>query len=165
MKFQDLFLVGMKRELPEIETPTGLILNLGAGNTEMLGTVPLDYPSWDATRDPIPYGDGAVDHIFAFHFLEHLSGVDVIRVLREAQRVLRPGGTMLVVVPHRLSQMAFHDLDHKSFWCEETWRTLFSTPYYDKNRESPWKLRISFNLLAGLNERNLALFTQLVREP
>lgn len=70
---------------------------------------------------------------------------------------------MTIVVPHRLGAIAFQDLDHKSFWTEESWKTLFTNPHYDKNRELPWKFDIKFNAIIGIVERNLALMTQLVR--
>jgi SAM-dependent methyltransferase len=123
----------------------------------------LDLPEWDGQYGLLPYGDGRVDAIYAFHFFEHLSGAQAITMLRECERVLRFGGILTTVTPHRLGSMAFHDLDHKSFWSEDTWKTLLGTPWYDKNREVPWKLRLGFNMIAGLNERNLCLMSQLVK--
>lgn len=168
MTIQRLFQMGMKRFVPELLPPVfnhngGEALNLGAGNSSIAGADSLDLPAWDAERDPIPREDGSVTTIFAFHFFEHLSGVNVIRVLRECERVLAFGGTLNVVVPHRLSQMAFQDIDHKSFWTEETWKILFDNPHYDKNREGMWKLAVHANLIIGIAERNLALMTQLVK--
>lgn len=164
MKFQTFFALGMKRSLPDLpELDTLPVLNLGAGNVASNGwwTEALDYPEWDASLGIIPRDSDSIGAVLAFHFLEHLNGREAIAILREIERVLVPGGSAFIVVPHRLSQMAYHDLDHKSFWTEETWKTLFSTPYYDKNREVPWRLAIEFNLIAGIVERNLALFTVL----
>ena len=158
-----LFELGMKFLPNEIIVPTGTVLNLGCGNSHIPGTIGLDLPSWDAEQDPIPYENESVDGIYAFHFLEHLSGKDTINILAECQRVLKVGGVMTVCVPHRLGAMAFQDLDHKSFWTEESWKTLFTNGYYDKNREKPWKFDIRFNMIMGRNERNLALFTQLAK--
>lgn len=46
----------------------------------------------------LPFGDGTVDNLFAGEVLEHLR-VDVAhRVLREARRVLRPGGVIRLCV-------------------------------------------------------------------
>jgi len=144
--------------------PQGVILNLGAGNSHVFGTIALDLPQWNAEHEPIPYKKESVDGIYAFHFLEHLRGEHVIEVLRECERVLKPGGVMTIVVPHRLGAMAFQDIDHKSYFTEETWKTLFDNPHYNKNREYEWKFQVNFNLICGLNERNLALFTQLIRQ-
>jgi SAM-dependent methyltransferase len=170
MSVQELFQLGMKRKLETIFEPSSvsppkqpLVLNLGSGNSPMPQTVSLDYPAWNAECDPLPYDEGEVDAIYAFHFFEHLSGKHVIELLRECQRVLRRGGLLTVVIPHRLGQMAYQDLDHKSYWTEETWRVLFSNPYYNKNREEPWKFLVSFNAIVGVNERNLALCSQLIK--
>jgi len=163
MTIEMLFLLGMKRYLGELKAPSGLVYDVGCGNNPVKGAKPLDYPEWDAEVDAFPEPDGSVGGIYAFHFLEHLDGKAAIRVLREFERVLVPGGLLTVVVPHRLGSMAFQDLDHKSFWTEDSWKTLFSNPNYDKNREAPWKFEVDFNAIIGINERNLALCSQLRR--
>jgi predicted SAM-dependent methyltransferase len=48
---------------------------------------------------PLAYADGSVDAIYAGHVLEHLPPWDVAVFLAECYRVLRPGGTLTVVVP------------------------------------------------------------------
>ena len=171
MKFQELFKMGMDREVGEIknfEAPRyklaqdhhalPVVLNLGAGEKHISGSIPLDYPEWDADKDPILYNDSTVDGIYAFHFLEHVK--EPVRVLQEMQRVLRVGGLVNIVVPYYTSQMYAHDLDHKHPFCEDTWKILFRNPYYDKNKIE-WKFKENFNMIAGIVERNLALFTQL----
>jgi len=165
LNIQTLFALGMKRDVCQlIEPDHTLAINVGAGHQQIAPNVQnLDYPAWDARSGVLPYGSGTVTSIYAFHFLEHLTGAEAIAMLREFQRVLVVGGTVQIVVPHYKSAMAFHDLDHKAFFTEDTWRTLFSTPYYDKNRELPWKFDVHVNLLIGVVERNLALMTQLVK--
>jgi SAM-dependent methyltransferase len=44
--------------------------------------------------------DSSVDAVFASNLLEHLSLVAVEQTLREVHRVLRPGGTLLVLQPN-----------------------------------------------------------------
>ncbi len=51
----------------------------------------------DITKEKVPLPQGSVDHVLLFNILEHLSGHDV--VLKEVQRVLRPGGTLLGSIP------------------------------------------------------------------
>ena len=47
----------------------------------------------------IPFKDNSVDFIFTSHFLEHLFKGDAENFLREAVRVLKPGGKIRVSVP------------------------------------------------------------------
>lgn len=42
----------------------------------------------------LPWPDGAIDHVYMMWFIEHLR--DGLPVLREARRVLRPGGTAAI---------------------------------------------------------------------
>ena len=162
MNLSDLFSLGMDREIPELsECLHGLAINVGDGNKHISGAVSVDYPDWDADSDPLPFSDGSVGTVWAFHFLEHCR--EPVMVLQEFQRVLSPGGVANIVVPYYTSQMQAHDLDHKNSFCEETWRTLFSTPYYNKN-DIRWEFDIGTNVIMGVAERNLALVTQLRRK-
>lgn len=135
-------------------------LNLGGGNKEIDGAVNLQFPDWNAETDKIPYPDGSIDEIHAYHFLEHIDNVPF--VLTECQRVLKEGGHMNILVPYFKGGMAFQDLDHKRFYTEDTWRILFNNQYYDKNRID-WRLKVHLNIVVGLNQKDLALFTQLVK--
>jgi SAM-dependent methyltransferase len=163
MTIQELFKMGMKRDLSEIREPgPGEVLDLGAGNEGIDWATPLDLPGWDAELCDIPRKDESVAAIYAFHFFEHFTGRRAIKLLRECERVLVPGGVLTIVVPHRLGSMAFHDLDHKSFWCEDTLKTLLGNPYYDKHGE--WKMSVTFSMIAGVVERNLCLMAQLVKD-
>lgn len=44
-------------------------------------------------------GDGEFDAVYTSHALEHLNTHDAAQALREFQRILRPGGFALVIVP------------------------------------------------------------------
>lgn len=55
----------------------------------------LDYN--DITK--LEFGDGVVDLIYASHVLEYFDRDDVVLVLKEWYRVLKPGGTIRVAVP------------------------------------------------------------------
>ena len=50
-----------------------------------------------ALGDQLPLAAGALDFLVARHNLEHY--VDLVAVLREWHRVVRPGGTFIAVVP------------------------------------------------------------------
>lgn len=135
-------------------------LNLGAGKKGIGGTIPLDWPKWDAEEDEIPWPNESIGGIVAYHFLEHLK--DPRPVLRECSRVLIPGAPLNIVVPHYLGTIAFQDLDHKTYWTSETFRTLLDNPYYDKDHDG-FSFRLGANLIMGLSERNLMLVSQLIK--
>lgn len=161
MNIQEIIKYGLDRDIEEpAEFPNGMLLNVGAGNKVIPNLISIDYPEWDADTDSIPYPADYFAGIHCYHFLEHVR--HPIKVLQEFQRVLIPGGIVNILVPYYTSQMQHHDLDHKNFFCEETWRVLFGNPYYDKNK-IVWELKVHFNLIVGIVERNLSLFTQLIK--
>ena len=65
--------------------------------TESAIGVELDYPGYDGVRLPVP--DASQDTVLAAHVLEHI--LDYKPVLREWLRVLKLGGFLVVMVPHR----------------------------------------------------------------
>lgn len=80
-------------------------LNLGAGESRKEGYLHVDWSLLagpDIVHDlnvfPYPFDDSSIDEIFASHILEHLDRP--FEVMREFHRVLRPGGELIVKVPH-----------------------------------------------------------------
>lgn len=53
---------------------------------------------WDITRG-LPFPDSCIHGIFTEHCLEHFSLSTAVEILKECRRILRPGGTLRVVVP------------------------------------------------------------------
>lgn len=101
-------------ELPEeyVQGDGRIKLNIGCAWTMFYGWQNLDVidargfaQSFHYTfkqhdvRQGIPYQTGVVDRIFTHHFLEHLTYEEIKRFLKEARRVIRPDGTMRIVVP------------------------------------------------------------------
>lgn len=166
---QDLFMLGMKREIKPLLPikKGGLAFDLGASGTKVAeGAIPLGLPDWRFPLHPIPAEDESVDTIHAYHFLEHLAGEDAIALLVEAQRVLKKGGVFQFCIPYYKSNIASHDLTHKSFWTETTFQNLFRNQFYDPTAGSvaEWKLSIHAVFIMGIVERNIALLGQLVKE-
>ena len=160
MNIQDRFLIGMKRKIPQMLPDHGVQIELGPGNSPLVGVdFPLEYPKWDANKDPIPFESGTIDVIHMYHFLEHVN--DPVMVLKECERVLEKGGHINIVVPYWKSELAIEDLDHKNLFCEGTWDNIFYNSGYDKGID--WNLSVHFNIIIGVVERNLCLMTQLVK--
>lgn len=62
----------------------------------------LELHRFDAERDVWPFGDAAFDVVVCMELLEHLC-YSPAHVLHEANRVLRPGGTLLLTTPNALN--------------------------------------------------------------
>jgi ubiquinone/menaquinone biosynthesis C-methylase UbiE len=106
--------------------PGTRLLEIGCGVGAVLGTLGTTYPgvhltgvdiepdqiafaqahlvSLDVRADlrvadgrRLPYEDGTFDHVWMMWVLEHMSEEDAVAVLREARRVLVPGGTITAI--------------------------------------------------------------------
>lgn len=76
-------------------------LNLGCGNKKVEGFIGVDIKDADITSDirKLPFCDGEIDEIMAIHVCEHLFINEIVFVVREWLRVLKPGGTMALELP------------------------------------------------------------------
>jgi predicted SAM-dependent methyltransferase len=80
-------------------------LHLGCGKRHIPGFIhidAIDYPHVDhvSSIDALSFiSDDSVDLIYTCHVLEHFKRKDVIRVLKEWYRILRPGGVVRISVP------------------------------------------------------------------
>jgi hypothetical protein len=167
MDFQGLFKIGLDRPLPGLFEPhPGPAFDLGASGKKVArGAIGLGLPNWSFPRDPIPCDDGKASIIHAYHFMEHLPGETAIILLKEVQRALMVGGLFQFCIPYAKAEIAFKDLTHKSFWTESSFRMLMNNPYYDPTAaDFKWRLRVHFQVIAGIVERNLCLMGQLVKE-
>jgi len=50
-------------------------------------------------RKPLPLPSGSADHILCSHFLEHVYPGEAKEILTDFNRVLKPGGTLHIIVP------------------------------------------------------------------
>ncbi len=80
-------------------------LNLGCGETKKDGYVNVDWSALvhpdvvhDLNKLPYPFSDNSFDLIEAYHVLEHLD--KPFLVMAEFHRILAPGGTLHIKVPH-----------------------------------------------------------------
>lgn len=106
------------------------ILDLGCGNKKRFGAIGIDFNSRTAAdivhnlnHFPYPLDDCSFDEIYLDNTLEHLD--DVIRVMEEVYRILKPGGLVKVIAPYFRSLWASIDPTHKHFF------TIESFAYFD----------------------------------
>jgi predicted SAM-dependent methyltransferase len=80
-------------------------LHFGCGPRILPNWVNIDgwpFPGIDIATDlrqPLPFNDASCQLIFTEHVFEHIDADFRLPVLREFRRVLRPGGTLRIVVP------------------------------------------------------------------
>lgn len=96
-------------------------LDVGCGGRKLPGAKGMDrlpLPGVDIVHDfdqmPWPLAEHSFDLVFFNHALEHAT--DVVSVLHEAHRVLKPDGRLVVQVPYFRSTDAFADPTHKHFF-------------------------------------------------
>lgn len=103
------------------------ILDIGCGATKQQeGAIGVDLrpgPGVDVVCDleqGLPFPEDDVDHVYAVHFLEHVR--DLIGLMNEIHRVLKPDGVLHVLVPHHLSVNAVADPTHVRYFHPKTFK-------------------------------------------
>lgn len=98
-----------------------MIVDLGCGpNKRPSADVGVDVRDYDGVdvvcdiEDGLPFDDGAVDRVLAYHVLEHVA--DLPAVMAEIHRVLVDGGTIRGKVPHYRDRDAYTDPTHKQYF-------------------------------------------------
>lgn len=125
--------------------PAGEVwLDLGCGPNKFPGALGLDMfdlPGVDIVHDlesyPWPFPDNSFDRVICRHSLSHLN--DLIKVMAELHRVLRPGGFLEILAPHYASDNFNTDPTHKiamgyrtvNYFCENV---PFRYSYYSNAR-------------------------------
>lgn len=119
-----------------------------------------------AIRDGAIQPDESCAEVASYHTLDHLWPEQVVNLLKEIQRVLKPGGMFTCIVPHYSSQLANECIQHRSRFAIDTWRNIFSERQYSNSvegQEHEWKLQVMANFVYGMTERNLVLVTQMMK--
>jgi SAM-dependent methyltransferase len=163
--FRELFFNATKNTVTfdAPEQQPGEVLNLGAGNFPISGACNLDKPDWIAPY--LDFKNESISAIHAYHFLEHLTGDEVIDQIREVDRVLVNGGLFYYAVPYAMAPIAFMDVTHKTFWTEETMRTLLESRGYNSEYSSNHssRLRQYSQIIAGITSQNLTVIGILIK--
>lgn len=120
---------------PRIYTPRGFVkedilggkhaLDVGCGGRKLPGAVGMDIvklPPVDVVHNfndlPWPFEDNGFDLVFLNHALEHTG--DLVAVMNEIHRVLKPGGRMVAQVPYFRCTDAYNDPTHTHFFAAQT---------------------------------------------
>ena len=95
---------------------TPMVLDIGCGDDKVDGSVGIDVKETDAAdivldvnSESLPYDDGTIEQIHARMSLEHM---DAPSVIAECHRVLEPGGTLHIKLPHPFTSGFWQDWTH-----------------------------------------------------
>jgi SAM-dependent methyltransferase len=148
------------------------ILHLGPGKKgKQANSIDCEWPDYDfdapnCLRFPKNaaldgFDDESVGGIVATHVLEHLADPRIL--IWECARVLIPGCPLNIVVPKAGSNIFWQDLDHKSGFVLDTWKTLLDSSYYLKGKKQDHMLELGFNAEISIKEGNNVIVTQLIK--
>lgn len=93
-------------------------LHLGCGDNYKDGWVNVDFVGMvadeliDLSVFPWPWENGSAEEVYLEHVIEHFERPEF--VIKEIHRVLKPGGTVTVITPHKEGVSATA-IDHKAF--------------------------------------------------
>ena len=183
----DIFDVAMRRprvdwielEYPPFSQTPGeandRFIQFGGENKILWGYREVNYPEWNAEdlMAPLPFETETVASIVCIHTVDHLSSAAVQHWLEECERILEHQGVITIVVPHFMSTLAHECIEHKTQYGLKTWRNLLgggndvSVDYRPEfPSENHWResLKVGFNMVMGLEERNLVQVTQLIKK-
>jgi len=162
----------MNRKITKIKTNTlfkkrkytnGLIIDFGCGNNKQKKAIGVDIYKrhgvdiiWDITKSPYPFPSNSAQKIYLIQVLEHFSLKKQIAIIKEIQRILKPGGILDLRVPHAFSVGAFQDPTHKAFF------TFHTIDYFLKGSAGyEWYPKTKFNF--KLIERRTKAFLSYSR--
>jgi len=127
-------------------------LNLGCGTDIKEGYVNLDIIKregvnkvHDVNKFPYPFQKDHFDEVYASHLLEHVE--DVLKVMEELYRIVKPDGILRIKVPYFSSSGAFQDPTHKRFFADDTMKYyILNNSYKRKFRYELVKQKLVYTL-------------------
>jgi len=142
-------------------------LNLGCGSDYRQGYINVDRVSGvaDVVHDlnvfPYPWPDNSADEVVARHVLEHLE--DIRKVMDELWRILKPGGQLLIYVPHFSHFQALTHPEHRHAFHYNSFQ-MFTPQSDERYTNCLWevqRVRLQFNngVLGWFFNRHKHLYT------
>ena len=130
-----------------------LWLDIGCGKAKRPGSIGFDrapLPGVDIVGDLeqlpwIQFATSSFDHIYASHVLEHIH--ELIPVMEELHRILKPGGILEIWVPFYRHANAYQDPTHCRFFTEHTFD--YFTPESPFNYYSTARFHILHQAFGG----------------
>ena len=99
-------------------------LNLGCGTDILPGYINLDIAPLqgvdvvhDLNNMPLPFADCIFDEIIAFDVIKH---IQFTQIMQEIYRIMTPGATLRIRIPHFTSAINYVDPTHKNHFSVQT---------------------------------------------
>lgn len=100
----------------------------------------------------LPFKSQTFRHVYASNVLEHAP--DTLGVLREWARVLKPGGILHIVVPHRTGNCSWAALDHYSAFTLFAFEHIYEHLWYGIPLQFLWG-RLHITTTSGAQWRKI----------
>lgn len=106
-------------------------LHLGCGGNIIPNWINIDLDSPNADRHcdlthPLPFKDASVDYVFTEHFIEHITRLQAVILLKECRRVMKSGAVIRISTPDLKWLVNQYSLGQIDEWADLGW--LPSTP-------------------------------------
>ena len=120
----------------------------------------------DAT-DLSSFVDDRFATVFASNFIEHLEHPQIDALLPEVQRVLRPGGRLILVQPNfRLSpRRYFDDYTHRTIWTDQSLTDVLLASGFEVEHIEARFLPLSMRSRLSFGHRLVGLYLRLPYRP
>lgn len=121
-----------------------IIIDLGGGKRKYPNSVGIDIVKLEGVdivadlNKGIPLKDDSIDMLVSFHFLEHAT--DLIHIIEEIHRVVKPNGVIIIRVPYFNCFDAFTDPTHKNFFTERAFDYFSDEMYFNYYSKAKFKI-------------------------
>jgi SAM-dependent methyltransferase len=117
-----MLMLDKKNVIASLDNRYPVTIELGCGSRkrhpEAIGIDLLDAPCVDIVGDVYEvlerFNTGSVSQVYSYHFIEHIS--DVFRLMKELERIVKPGGRVELVAPHFSNPHFYSDPTHQKFF-------------------------------------------------
>jgi len=112
-------------------------LHLGCGNKILDNFINVDYYNNKYSdklfnlNEKLPYDSNSIDLIYSDNVFEHIN--NFLQLIQECNRILKPGGTLIIRVPYFKSKHAFVDPTHINFFTIQSMDYYIKDTYFYKN--------------------------------
>lgn len=115
-----------KQKWNKLKKKSKIKLDLGSNKKGTNGFVTIDHLSGDIKHNlfnPLPLDNSTVDEIYTSHTLEHFKFENILFILKECNRVLKPEGKLKICVPNAKLYIESY-IKNEKFIYRKSWYSL-----------------------------------------